>query len=107
MSNLANIQRRAATDNETKRTDSVWLMVTSSTLVLKWGVHGGSTMGRHGSPIVGDGRTKSMLGGGTWHYIYQRSSSTFDLIWRRSNPHFVPVYSTVRPANTETPYVRK
>jgi len=51
--------------SKTERTDSVWLMVTSSTLVLKCGDQGGSTTGRHGSPMVGEGRTKSMLGGGT------------------------------------------
>ena len=52
-------------------TDSSWLMVTSSTLALKCGIHGGSTTGNDGRPMVGDGRTKSMLGGGTWNDIYK------------------------------------
>jgi len=38
--------------------------VTSSTFVLKCGIHGGSTIGKFDKPIVGDGSTKSMLGGG-------------------------------------------
>lgn len=41
-----------------------WLTVTSSILALKWGVQGGSTTVCEGRPIVGDGRVKSMLGGG-------------------------------------------
>jgi hypothetical protein len=43
------------------------LTVTSSILVLKCGIHGGSTTVRLalGRPMVGDGRVKSMLGGGS------------------------------------------
>lgn len=53
------------TINNKLLTDSVWLIVTSSTFVLKCGSQGGSIIGRLGNPIVGDGSTKSILGGGT------------------------------------------
>ena len=49
-----------------QHTVSSWLTVTSSILALKWGVHGGSTTDCIGNPIVGDGKVKSMLGGGSW-----------------------------------------
>ena len=72
-------------------------MVTSSTLVLKWGVHGGSTMGRHGSPMVGDGKTKSMLGGGIWHHKHTyswrcQSKAECSYLWfsQRSAPVTIP-----------------
>lgn len=42
------------------------MTVTSSILALKWGVHGGSTTDCIGNPMVGDGKVKSMLGGGSW-----------------------------------------
>ena len=52
-------------------TVSSWLTVTSSILVLKCGIQGGSTTVRLalGSPMVGDGSVKSMLGGGSWAHI--------------------------------------
>lgn len=49
-----------------QHTVSSWLTVTSSILALKWGVHGGSTTDCIGNPMVGDGKVKSMLGGGSW-----------------------------------------
>lgn len=60
---MKNISER---DTSERLTDSFWFIVTSSTLVLKCGIHGGSTIGKPDSPIVGDGKTKSMLGGGIW-----------------------------------------
>ena len=47
-------------------TVSSWFTVTSSIFVLKCGIQGGSTTVTQGKPIVGDGRVKSMLGGGNW-----------------------------------------
>ena len=44
-------------------TFSSWL--STVTLALKCGIQGGSTTLCSGSPIVGDGSTKSILGGGT------------------------------------------
>jgi hypothetical protein len=38
-------------------------MVTSSTLVLDFGIHGGSTGCKYGIPIGGDGKTNSIHGG--------------------------------------------
>ena len=46
-------------------TDSSWLMVTSSTLLLNSGFHGASITVTKGLPMVGEGSTKSIFGGGT------------------------------------------
>lgn len=69
-----------------------WFTVTSSILALKWGVQGGSTTVCEGRPIVGDGRVKSMLGGGIcdwkathieYSYFYNcRTHVQFELLFR-------------------------
>lgn len=48
-----------------KLTVCSWLTVTSSILALKCGIHGGSIGSCLGRPMVGEGKVKSMLGGGT------------------------------------------
>ena len=65
-----------------QHTVSSWLTVTSSILALKWGVHGGSTTDCIGNPMVGDGKVKSMLGGGSWKKKHEEKYRDRNSVWK-------------------------
>lgn len=60
----------------------IWLNVTSSTLGLMWGIHGGSTTCRDSTPTLGDGSVNSMPWGGTLKVTWPPSSMRGHAWWR-------------------------